>query len=151
MYKISATSFGSFLGIGMVSYLAMLFGQPLLIPSFGATSFIVSVIPDSAFAQPRNVIGGHILSSLTAIICLLVFGVNWWSYAVAVGLAVFIMQLTRTMHPPAAADPVVVMMQGNADWGFLIEPILASSIVLVVVAFLFHNFLAKRSYPNYWY
>jgi CBS-domain-containing membrane protein len=149
-YRIAGSSFGAALGIGAVSYLAMATGWPLLTPSFGATGLIMAVIPDSAFAQPRNVIGGHLFSSITGLLCLQLLGSHWWSYMAAVGLAVLLMQLTRTVHPPAASNPLFILLQPRVEWGFLLMPVLASTVILIGTAWIYHNFIAKRSYPKHW-
>jgi len=78
-------------------------------PPLGATCFIAFVISDSAFAHPRNIIGGYVLSSLIGLLCIYVFSIHWWSYALAVGIATAAMQLLRILHPPAAADPLLVI------------------------------------------
>lgn len=150
IYRIVGSSLSAAVGIGAIAYLAALTGIPLLTPTFGATCFIIAVLPDSAFAQPRNVVGGHVLCSLVGLICLQLLGAYWWSYMVAVGLAIMVMQLTRALHPPAAANPLLIMMQPGISWNFLVTPVLTSTILLIFIAFLYHNVISKRSYPKYW-
>jgi CBS-domain-containing membrane protein len=67
----------------------------------------------------------------------------------AVAVAIGVMQLTRTVHPPAGADPLVVITT-VASWKFLLMPVFAGSILLVVCALVFNNFQKERSYPKYW-
>ena len=55
---------GCFAGMCIIGYLSILSGSGLIIPSFAASCAIGMTIPESAFAQPRNVIAGHLFSSL---------------------------------------------------------------------------------------
>jgi len=107
--RIFSSSLGAMLGIGIVAYLSTLWGINFIMPPLGATCFIAFVIPDSASAHPRNIIGGHVLSSLIGLLCIYVFSIHWWSYALAVGIATAAIQLLRILHPPAAADPLLVI------------------------------------------
>ncbi|MBP2650118.1 MAG: hypothetical protein H6Q74_943 [Firmicutes bacterium] len=143
---IFSSSVGAMLSIGAVAYLSSITGIAFLMPPLGATCFIAFVIPDSAFAQPRNIIGGHLLSSIIGMLCAYFFGVEWWSYAVAVSMAIAVMQILRVLHPPAAADPLLLIMQGTISWDILITPILSGSVILVVFAILFNKFIAKHRY-----
>jgi hypothetical protein len=59
-----------------------------------------------------------------------------------------IMQLTRTLHPPATADPILLIMQGSVSLNFLITPVLLGSCILVLIAMIYNNFIAKRQYPR---
>jgi CBS-domain-containing membrane protein len=69
--------------------------------------------------------------------------------ALSVGLAISLMILTRTTHPPAGADPLVVFMAGSG-WSFLLTPVLAGSVIIVLVALLVNNLDKNRHYPTFW-
>lgn len=140
---------GGFIGIAATGYLSLIAHTPLLMAPFGATCVLAFGVSDSPLAQPRNIIGGHLLSTLIGLICLQVFGHQWWAMAIAVATAIAGMQFTRTVHPPAGADPLVVMLTG-ASWHFLLTPVLLGSIILAVCAVLFNNLIAERTYPKYW-
>jgi len=140
---------GGFLGIAITGYLSLAAHTPLLMAPFGATCVLAFGVPDSPLAQPRNVIGGHLLSTFIGLVCLHLFGHQWWAMAIAVATAIAGMQLTRTVHPPAGADPLVVMLTG-ATWNFLLTPVLFGSLVLAICAVLFNNLVAERTYPKYW-
>ena len=105
--------------------------------------------PQSPFAQPRNVIGGHFIATLTGLVFLAIFGVSWWAMALAVGTAIALMLLARMPHPPAGSNPLIVMLAG-AGWDFLLMPTLAGSLILVAVALVYNN-LGGRRYPTYWW
>jgi CBS-domain-containing membrane protein len=140
---------GGCLAIGVVAYLAIMFDAPLMLGSFGATCVLVFGFPDSPFSQPRNIVAGHFLSSLVGMVFLGLLGAHWWSVALAAGTAIALMQLTRTVHPPAGSNPVIVMLT-VPDWSFLVTPTLLGAILLVGVALVFNNLLKDRTYPCYW-
>ena len=141
---------GGCLAIGVVAYLASMTHAPLMLGSFGASCVLLFGFPDSPFSQPRNVIGGHFIASLVGLIFLGLFGAQWWSVALAVGTAIALMQLTRTVHPPAGSNPVVVMLT-LPGWDFLLAPTLLGATLLVLVALVFNNLPRDRVYPKYWY
>ncbi len=87
------------------------------------------------------------MSSFAGILCLVLFGPHPWSIALAVGCAIMAMQLSGTVHPPAGADPIVVMLTG-AGWPFLIAPILGGSVIVVAVAIAYNNLVPGRVYPK---
>ena len=140
---------GGCLAIGVVAYLAGLSHTPLVLGSFGATCVLVFGFPDSPFSQPRNIVAGHFIASLVGLVCLSLFGAEWWSMAIAVGTAIACMQLTGTVHPPAGSNPVIVMLTAPS-WNFLLTPTLIGALLLVLVAVFFNNFPKDRTYPKYW-
>lgn len=133
----------AFAGLGDITHASMILG------SFGASCLLIFAYPQSPFAQPRNVIGGHFVATLTGLVFMAVFGVYWWSMALAVGTAVALMLLLRVPHPPAGSNPLIVML-GGVGWSFLFTPTLAGAIVLVIVALVYNNFGKERKYPTYW-
>lgn len=146
---IAISWLGGCLAIGVVAYLANITNATLMLGSFGATCVLVFGFPESPFSQPRNVIAGHFLSSLVGLLFLTLMGAHWWSVALAAGTAIALMQLTRTVHPPAGSNPVIVMLTAPA-WNFLLTPTLIGALILVAVAVLFNNIPKERTYPKYW-
>ncbi|MNR82282.1 HPP family protein [compost metagenome] len=140
---------GGFLAIAAVALATNASQLPLVLGSFGASCVLIFGFPESPFSQPRNVIGGHFLSSFIGLLFLTLFGAHWWSMALAAGTAIAVMQLTRTVHPPAGSNPVIVMLSAPA-WSFLLTPTLIGSIIVVLVAIVFNNIPKERSYPKYW-
>jgi CBS-domain-containing membrane protein len=146
---IMLAGLGGLLAIAAVAYLADVSQMPLVLGSFGASCVLLFGFPDSPFSQPRNVIAGHFLASLIGLIFLSVLGAHWWSMALATGTAIAVMQLTRTVHPPAGSNPVIVMLTAPT-WGFLLTPTLLGAIVVVMVAVIVNNIPKERAYPKYW-
>jgi CBS-domain-containing membrane protein len=141
---------GGFIAILVISFLADFTKQPLVLGSFGASCFIVFIVPDSPFAQPRNVIGGHFISTLVGLVFLHLLGPEWWSMALALATALTCMQVFRVPHPPAGSNPLIVFLVG-ANWDFLFMPTLLGAILLVVVALFYNNISKERNYPTYWF
>jgi CBS-domain-containing membrane protein len=105
--------------------------------------------PDVPFSQPRNVIAGHVISSLVGLAFLTAFGPQWWALSLSVGTAIAIMMLTRTVHPPAGSNPVIVFLVQPA-WSFLVFPTLVGALVVVIVALVYNNLTRESRYPKYW-
>jgi len=140
---------GGFLAIAAIALLTDYLVVALVLGSFGASCVLVFGFPDLPFAQPRNVILGHFLSSLIGLVFLAAFGSHWWSVAAAVGTCIAVMMLTRTVHPPAGSNPVIIFL-AQPGWSFLLFPTLAGALVLVAVALIYNNVTREASYPKYW-
>lgn len=139
-------------GVIAIAVIAGLFegtAWPLVLGSFGASCVLVFGFPDVPFSQPRNVVAGHFLSSLSGLVFLSLFGPHWWSVALAVGTAIALMMTTRTVHPPAGSNPVIIYLL-QPGWGFLLAPTLLGAVVLVLVTLLYNNATRQTRYPKYW-
>jgi CBS-domain-containing membrane protein len=113
-----------------------------MVPSFGASCALVFAYPESPFARPFNVIGGHLVSSAIGLLTLFMLGSGPLALAVGVGLAIAGMMVTRTMHPPAGGDPLIVIATG-ASIGFLITPVLLGTVIVVTIGWAYHLGLMK--------
>ena len=142
-------SLGAFFAASVIGVLAYLTNQPIIMGSFGASIFVLFVLPDSPFAQPRNVIFGHFVTTLVGLIFFHLVGPEWWSMALALAFAVFFMQYLRISHPPAGSNPFIVFILG-ANWDYLWMPSLIGSILIVIVALFYNNRSKERSYLKYW-
>ena len=140
---------GGFLAIAAVALLTDFLSFSMVLGSFGASCVLVFGYPDAPFSQPRNIIAGHFISSLVGLVCLAILGPHWWAVAIAVGTAIALMMLTRTVHPPAGSNPVIIFLSQPA-WNFLWFPTLFGALVLVGVALAFNNLTRDTRYPKYW-
>lgn len=140
---------GAVITIGATGWLSYISGVPWLMASFGASCVLAFGVPESPLAQPRSIIGGHVVSTLVGLLILCTLGSSWWAGALAVGLALVVMQQTRTLHAPAGANPLVVLA-ASAPVSFLVTPVLTGSIVIVAVACCLNNIRSRGSYPKYW-
>ena len=140
---------GAALAIAITAVITQITDAPVLMAPFGASCFLAFALPDSPLAQPRNIVFGHLISTAVGLVALSLFGNEWWSMAIAVGLAVVLMQVTRTGHAPAGADPLVVIATEPA-WHFLFTPVLTGAVIIALVAVVFNNLRPGVRYPKYW-
>jgi CBS-domain-containing membrane protein len=124
---------GASLAIGLLSFMEANLGDvALLMAPFGATAVLVFGVPDSPLAQPKNVILGHLITAFIGVVFVQYVGVTPLTLALATGLGVSAMLLSKTTHPPAGANPILIMLSGQS-WGFLITPVLIGAVVIVLV------------------
>lgn len=129
---------GALLGVGLIAVLGEWTSLPLLIAPFGSTCAVLFLVPESPAAQPANVIGGHLITSVVALAADAVLPGTWWGIALAVGTGVIAMGLVRLVHPPAGANPIIVMF-GHPGLDFLILPVLVGAVALVGLAVFVHR------------
>ena len=151
---------GSFLGIGLCAVLSAAYFEPrdlsLLIGSFGASAVLVYGAIKSPLAQPRNLVGGHVISGLAGVAAYqLVGSTTWLAAALAVSLAIVLMLATKTLHPPGGATALIAVIGGPKihSLGFLYPfiPAGAGAVVLLLVALIVNNLSQHRRYPEYWW
>lgn len=140
---------GGFIAIAVLAILTVNTSETWIMAPFGASCVLAFGIWDSPLSQPRNIVGGHLISTFVGLIVYHLFGQGPVVMAVGVGLAIGCMMLTKTTHPPAGADPLVVIMAGSG-WSFLFTPVLIGAVVIVLVALLINNLDKKRRYPTFW-
>ena len=141
---------GTVVAIALTGWLSLASGTPWLMASFGASCVLAFGLPDSPLAQPRNIVGGHLLATAVGLAVLHTLGDGWLASALAVGLALGLMQWTRTVHAPAGANPLLVLATKPA-LGFLFSPVLLGALVIVACALAVNNARQRGSYPKYWY
>ena len=91
------------------------------------------------------------LAALVGIVIFQLAGSGPLAMAIAVGVAIALMQVCRAVHPPAGANPLVIMLAGIHEYHFLLTPVLAGSVILVLVALVINNVGAGKRWPNYWF
>lgn len=152
---------GGFVGIALIGWLGGsndLTQQDhlFLIGSFGATAVLLYGSPTAPFAQPRYVIGGHLLSALVGVtVYKLIPDPVWVSSALAVSTAILVMYLTKTTHPPGGATALIAVIGSDKvhqlGYWYVIDPVLEGVVLLTLVALLMNNLSPLRKYPNYWF
>lgn len=151
---------GAFVGIALVGLIGAAFvdrlGQGLLIGSFGATAVLVYGAVRSPLAQPRNVLGGHVISAVIGVCAYQVFGdAVWLSAAVAVSTAIAAMHVTKTLHPPGGATALIAVIGGDSvhslGYMYALLPVGFGAAVLLAVAVLVNNIPKSRRYPEFWF
>ena len=117
-------------------------GLALLVPSFGASCALVFAVPESPFSRPRNLIGGHLLSSAVGFVALAILGQGPVAMAAGVGIAIIVMMLTKTMHPPAGGDPLIIILLAPPLM-FLAMPIVVGTVLIAVFGLLWRHALSR--------
>ncbi|MEU8925294.1 HPP family protein [Kitasatospora sp. NPDC048545] len=106
--------------------------QPLLIPPLAASAALVHGAPGLPISQPRNLVGGQLMSALIGFATLAVTGSTAWGAAVAAGLSLGAMMLTHLSHSPAAATAVIVVLQAPHPVPFLPLLVLATTLLVLI-------------------
>ncbi|MES2727158.1 MAG: HPP family protein [Bacteroidota bacterium] len=157
-YKEQFWSFiGSFIGIGIIAFVQSkslaASDNIFLIGSFGASSVLIYGAIQSPLAQPRNLVGGHLISAFLGVcVFQLLPNVIWLTAPLAVSLSIVAMQITKTLHPPGGATALIAVIGSDKikQMGFLyvVSPVLTGVIILLLVAFIFNNLTKDRKYPT---
>jgi CBS-domain-containing membrane protein len=151
---------GAFLGIASLHYALVdqiaARDSILVIGSFGASAVLVYGAIGSPLAQPRNLVGGHILSAIVGVFCYQLFPDQLWlAAALAVASAIALMHLTKTLHPPGGATALIAVIGSPQlhDIGYLyaLIPVTRGAIILLIVALLVNNIPKTRQYPKFWW
>ncbi len=140
---------GAAVAVSLLAWASTRMSGLLLLGSFGASSLLLFALPEAPLSQPRSVVGGHVLASLIAAGCLAWCGPAWWAVGLATGLGVGAMMLTRTLHPPAASNAIIVFFAKPA-WSVLLLSSLGGAVTLVAIAFAYHRATGRHRYPRYW-
>src|SRR4051812_41939134 len=147
---------GAFVGIGLIGFLNSRFlsvsDNLFLIGSFGATSVLIYGIINSPLAQPRNLIGGHLVCAIIGVtIHKLLPNEVWLSSALSVALSIVLMQITKTLHPPGGATALIANIGSEKiktlGYMYVLSPVLTGVMILFIVALIFNNISKTRQYP----
>jgi len=133
---------GGAIAIGAMEFFSARAAYPLVAVPFATSIVLVLGSPQAEPAQPRALIGGHLISTLVGLLAVKLLGPAPWVAALAVGLAMIAMHLTGTFHPPAGIDPLVIVIN-DLSWVFLIAPVGIGAVLLGLFAFVWHNLVAR--------
>ncbi|MHA3788775.1 HPP family protein [Flavobacterium hauense] len=148
---------GSFIGMGTIAWLQYkAFPEQdlvFLIGSFGASCVLVYGVIQSPLAQPRNLIGGHLVSAIIGVsMQKLLPDMIWLSAPLAVSLSIVMMQITKTLHPPGGATALIAVTGSPQikalGYEYVLNPVLSGATILLVTALIFNNIPHSRQYPS---
>ncbi|KRR02532.1 HPP family protein [Bradyrhizobium jicamae] len=140
---------GSAIAIGAMEWFSLALHYPLAVIPFATSIVLVIGSPEVAPAQPRALIGGHLVSALVGLAVLKLTGPQAWAAAMAVGLSILAMYVTGTFHPPAGINPLLVV-SGNLPWTFLLAPVLAGALLLTAFSCVWHRWVRRQPWPQRW-
>jgi CBS-domain-containing membrane protein len=127
-----------------------------LTASFGSSVVVVFGYPDTEFAQPKNVLLGHLLCALIGVIFVTLFKISqdrsifFLLIGLAVGVAVVLMMAFKITHPPAGGNIIVVMLSQDS-FQFLIFPIMVGTITIIIGGVIYNRLILKKNYPLKWF
>ncbi|WP_066409671.1 HPP family protein [Aliarcobacter skirrowii] len=148
---------GSFLGLLAIAFFHKNFlgdlDLSLVLGSFGASAVLIYGAVNSPLAQPKNLIGGHLISAFVGVSCYKLFsGDLLLASSIAVATSILFMQLTFTLHPPGGATALIAVVGTSQvhDLGYLylLVPVLSGNIILFLIAFIVNNIPKNRTYPQ---
>ena len=79
----------------------------------------------------------------------------WLAAPLAVAMAIAVMHVTKTLHPPGGATALIAVV-GSAKiralgYLYVIMPVGLGAIIILAVALLVNNISRNRKYPEYWF
>lgn len=157
---------GSLVGIYAIGVCTPLVADTLgldggfVLGSFGAAAVLLYGAPMAEFSQPRNLVGGNLISALVGVT--VATNIPWpestaFAAAVAVSSSVLLMHLSRCMHPPGGATALIAVVGGEGIHGlgywYVLFPVACGSLILLAVALVVNNLSRNphRHYPLYWF
>ena len=150
---------GAFLGIAAVSVINyhIIYGTDfiMVIGSFGASAVLIYGAIKSPLAQPRNFIGGHMISAIIGVTCYKLFPSQLWiASSLAVATSIAVMHSTKTLHPPGGATALIAVIGSNKihslGYLYVIVPAGLGAVIMLGVALLVNNIPRNRRYPEFW-
>ena len=151
LQKSIIASLGGALATAILLLISDQSGHAWIMAPFGASCVILFALPESPLARAKNVIIGHTLTALTGLIALHYLPMSTLTIALAVGLGIGLMLLSKTTHPPAGANPLLILFSGKTfGWDFLIFPVLLGAVALVLIAHIYHrlmNYMQQQTAP----
>jgi CBS-domain-containing membrane protein len=152
---ITATSWpvvaglGGAIAIGAMEWFSVAAHYPPAVIPFATSIVLVIGSPEVEPAQPRALVGGHLVTTLVGFAMLKLTGPQAWAAAAAVGLSILAMYLIGTFHPPAGINPLLVV-SNNLPLSFLFAPVLAGALLLTAFACLWHRWVRRQNWPRRW-
>lgn len=143
-------AFGAALAIGIALFVMGMAHAPFLLASLGGSTVFLFGLTRAPAAQPRALLGGHFGGALIGITCYQLFGDALWVYVVAQVVTLIYMMLTQTMHPPAGANPLL-MIHAHANFSALLIPVGSGVLILALTAVVWSRLWPDmQTYPANW-
>ena len=160
LFEIVWSWIGAFLGIAPVAIMNYhtFEGTDLvmIIGSFGASAVLIYGAIRSPLAQPRNLIGGHVISAIIGVTTYnLLSSQLWLAACIAVATAIAVMHATKTLHPPGGATALIAVIGSekihHLGYLYAIIPAGVGAVMMLIVALLINNIPKSRRYPEFWF
>jgi CBS-domain-containing membrane protein len=149
-FEILWSAIGATIAITLALWFAGDRTSPFLLFSLGGSTVFLFALTDTESAQPRALFGGHLGGAVIGILCYQMFGDGLWVSVAAVVLTMVFMIVTRTIHPPAGANPLI-MVHHHAGIFSLLQPVGVGVVTLFLVAILWSRVRPGKKYPTGWW
>lgn len=141
---------GAAIALTLALWFAADTASPFLLASLGGSTVFLFTLTETDPAQPRALFGGHLGGAVIGIACYQAFGDGLWVSVMAVVLTMAFMVLTRTTHPPAGANPLI-MVHHHAGFCALLKPMGVGVLTLFLVAMAWSRCRSGKPYPLKWW
>ena len=122
----------------------------LLLASLGGSTLCLFGLTALPPTQPRALFGGHLISALIGVICYQLFGDATWVMVMSVLITIAALILSRTVHPPAGANPLI-MIHSHAVFIDIWTHVFAGVLVLAITTFIWSRLgPGQVRYPVDW-
>jgi len=145
-------------GVAIMLLALVLYASPqpefplLLLGSMAASAVLLFAAPHSPFAQPWNLVGGHLFSALAGWACSLLIPDQVLAAGMAVGTAIVLMHYLNCLHPPGGATALTLVLAAGQfhemGWQWVAVIVTANTFISLVLALVINNILPGRSYPS---
>ena len=136
---------GSAAAVGVLALITDVTKMPLLWAPFGGTLVLIFAAQRSPFAQPINVLGGHLLAASISLVMVWLLPHNTWTLMLTVGVVIAAMRLARLTHPPAGANPIVIYL-AQPTWWVVLPALAIGCLAILLLGFLIHR-MTRTEYP----
>ena len=72
-----------------------------------------------------------------------ILGMSFLTIGLAVAISVWAMMVTKTVHPPAGANPIVAIL-GAKGIGFIIMPVAVGAFFIVLFSVIYNRLLGRK-------
>ncbi len=149
--RLAVCAAGAAIGIGLALWAVYMPSSPFFLASLGGSAVFLFGLTRAAAAQPRALLGGHLGGAVIGVLCFQWFGDALWVYVLSVVLTLIYMLITKTVHPPAGANPLI-MVHDHAGFIALWQPVGLGILILALVAVVWSRLVPGMvHYPTKWF
>ncbi len=142
--------------IGLIMLVSQYYLDPQSLPwvvaSMGASAVLLFAVPKGPLSQPWSFVAGHLFSAFIGISMAKLISDPVMASALAVSLAIFVMYITRSLHPPGGATALTAVVGGSAitelGYWYMLTPIGINLFIMLLWAIIINNLIPNRCYPN---